>query len=80
MRRRAMQNATLLAAISGLLDFPGLVPEARHLIELSIAAQKTGQMPSIAELQRAQQMEHLPPSLAQCLHCEQSEQFKHRSA
>lgn len=40
----------LLRGIEGLLDRPGLELEARQLIELALAAQRLGGMPSIEEL------------------------------
>lgn len=45
-----MPNTELLDGIAGLLQRPNLEPEARRLIEMSLEAQKTGKLPSVAEL------------------------------
>lgn len=45
-----MANDELTEGIKGLLKKPGLVPEARQLIEMSLEAQAAGKLPSVKEL------------------------------
>lgn len=45
-----MANTKLMQGIEGLLAKPGLMPEARALIEMSLEAQKVGRLPSVREL------------------------------
>lgn len=45
-----MANTELMQGIAGLLAKPGLMPEARALIEMSLEAQRQGRLPSVGEL------------------------------
>lgn len=45
-----MANTELMQGIEGLLAKPGLMPEARALIEMSLEAQRQGRLPSVGEL------------------------------
>lgn len=47
-----MANNELMQGIEGLLTKPGLMPEARALIEMSLEAQKAGKLPSVGELRQ----------------------------
>lgn len=47
-----MANNELMQGIAGLLTKPGLMSEARALIEMSLEAQMQGRLPSVGELRK----------------------------